>query len=468
MTAETARQDPVQQHLADYATSTGPASLAAADVQVVKDRLLDTIAAVFVGTDFATTRAARAAAATGRAREGARLLVTGEVVPPWQAAFVNGTAARVAEINDVYVSGIGLGTHPSDVIMPVLAAAEAGRATGAELVAAVAVAYEAYMEMADRVDIAGYDAACLAGIGVTLGAAKVLRLEPEQVRHAVALGVVPNNPLVQTRRNQLSMWKAAAAGQAGSAGVWAAQLARSGMEGPSLPFFGDDGWGRHVARHGIAFTLSGGPDRPFRIRESKTKPRAACQNTISSILAGEDAAAQLGDVRLDDITRVVVSTYASAKNYTGTGAERWNPMSRETADHSIPYVVAAALRDGHVGPRQFEPDRLWDPALRALLPRIEVHADDEFTVAYEATPREHHTAVEVQTRQGGTVVGRTGGSHGDLADPTTWDDAAAKLHRAAEPVLGSAGVDRVLELVHGVDELEDVTALVDALVVKAG
>ena len=70
----------------------------------------------------------------------------------------------------------------------------------------------------------------------------------------------------------------------------------------------------------------------------------------------------------------------------GTGEHHWNPDSRETADHSIPYVVAASIIDHRLTPASFNHARLWDPALRRLLPKISVVKNDEFTRDYESHP----------------------------------------------------------------------------------
>src|SRR5690606_6574377 len=107
--------------------------------------------------------------------------------------------------------------------------------------------------------------------------------------------------------------------------------------------------------------------------------------------------------------RVVVETYDQAVRLVGTGEQRWNPTTRETADHSIPYVVAAGRCDGTVGQRQFRDDRLWDPDLRALIQKIEVLNNEDFSEAYERQPRQHYTRVTVHTKAGEVVVGEAGG-----------------------------------------------------------
>src|SRR5690606_15660595 len=99
-----------------------------------------------------------------------------------------------------------------------------------------------------------------------------------------------------SRRDTLTMWKAAAAGQAGRAGVFAAILARAGMQGPSLPFTGQLGWTKVVARNDLDMTtLDPRKGHRLRLHDVMIKPRAACASAISSILAAEEAHRQIDD-----------------------------------------------------------------------------------------------------------------------------------------------------------------------------
>jgi 2-methylcitrate dehydratase len=162
---------------------------------------------------------------------------------------------------------------------------------------------------------------------------------------------------------------------------------------------------------------------------------------------------------------VLVETYAAAKNGTGTGEQRWNPQNRETADHSIPYVVAATLMDGTVGPRQFRDDRLWNPELRALIQRVEVVADDGFTSIYQQRPPQHHTRVTVRLRDGNSLVGEAGGPKGDMANPPSDRDVEEKFRMLAEDYLGPRRVRAVLDLLWALEEVEDVSVIPSLFVI---
>jgi 2-methylcitrate dehydratase len=271
------------------------------------------------------------------------------------------------------------------------------------------------------------------------------------------MAVVPNNALNQARTGHLSMWKAVAAGQAGRAGVFAALLAEAGMKGPHAPFEGKAGWCNHVARKSFSLQTFGGRGTPFKINDTLIKPRASCATTISSILAAEKAGATIADVGA--IEKVTVEVYERAKTGMGTGEHHWNPDSRETADHSIPYVVAASIIDKRLTPSSFGDARLWSPELRALLPKIEVVTNDEFTTAYERLPVQHCTRVSVTLRSGERVVGEAGGDKGDLSQAKTDAEIEDKFRALTEGVLGAKRVDAVLDALWNLDSADDVSRI---------
>jgi 2-methylcitrate dehydratase len=143
----------------------------------------------------------------------------------------------------------------------------------------------------------------------------------------------------------------------------------------------------------------------------------------------------------------------------GTGEHHWNPDSRETADHSIPYVVAAALIDKRHTPASFNDTRLWDPQLRALLPKIEVVANDAFTAAYARLPVEHQTRVTIELAGGERLVGEAGGDKGDLSQAKSDAEIADKFRTLAEGALGGKRVDAALDALWQVETMADVAQI---------
>ncbi|HEX2829152.1 MAG TPA: MmgE/PrpD family protein [Burkholderiales bacterium] len=457
MTAQSA--DRIQSKLSGYAARLSYADLDEETIHAATTRVIDTLAALIGGFSGEPCRMTRELAAGMPQASGATVIGTSLKTSPDLAAFVNGTTARYVEMNDVYHWPGSSGGHPSDVLMPILAAAEYARANGRDFITAVVLGYEIYLRMSDAVKTPGFDCANFCCMGAALGAGKLLGLDAERLAQCLSMAVVPNNALNQARTGHLSMWKAVAAGQAGRAGVFAALLAHAGMKGPHAPFEGKAGWCDHVARRRFTLGAFGGAGTPFKIRDTSIKPRASCATTISSILAAEKAGTALATTA--EIESVTVEVYERAKIGMGTGEHHWNPDSRETADHSIPYVVAAALIDKRVSPASFADERLWSPELRALLPKIEVIANEEFTAAYERVPVEHRTRVSVLLKSGERRTGYAGGEQGDLSQPKSDREIEEKFRSLTGDRLGAQRADAALAALWRLDSMSDVSEIAD-------
>lgn len=452
------RTDSIEQRLTDYVSGLNYDVLTPEAAHAAKVRVIDTLAALAGGFDGEPCRIARKMAARMPDAGGATVVGTAIKTTPDMAAFVNATTARYVELNDVYHWPGSAGGHPSDVVMPLLGVAEHARARGRELIAAVVLAYEIYLRFSDAIGRTAFDCANFSCLGVAAAAGKLLGLSREQLANATSMAVVPNNILRRVRTGHLSMWKAVTAGHAGKAGVFAALLAREGMDGPPQPFEGKSGWCDHIAGKRFSLDVMGGNGTSFKIQDTMIKPRSSCATTISSILAAEKVAPSLRN-RIAEVQRVTVETYERAKIGMGTGEHHWNPDSRETADHSIPYVVAAALMDGTVTPKQFDEAHLRNPDLRALLAKIEVVANDEFTRAYEKLPVEHHTRVNVVTRGGERFVGEAGGHKGDLSQPKSDAQISGKFLGVTEAFLDAGRAKAMLERLWALESLGDVAQI---------
>ncbi|OGW86709.1 MAG: hypothetical protein A3K11_02165, partial [Nitrospirae bacterium RIFCSPLOWO2_12_FULL_63_8] len=393
--------------------------------------------------------------------DGATVIGTRIKTTPDMAAFVNATTARYVEANDVYHWPGSSGGHPSDVLTPVLAAAEHAQAGGRDFITGVVLAYEVYLRIADAIRTPGFDSANFCCLGSAIASGKLMGLTRAQISHCIAMAIVPNNMLKQVRTGHLTAWKALAAGQAARSGLFAALLARAGMEGPHLPFEGKAGWCNHVVGKPFALGIMGGDGTSFKVQDTLIKQRTSCATTISSILAAEKVA-PLSNIK--DVRKVTVEVYRQAKEGKATGEHHWNPDCRETADHSIPYVTAAALMDGTVTPRSFSDSRLWNPELRALLQKIEVVVNDDFTKAYERLPVAHLTRVTVVTHSGERLVGESGGDKGDLSENKSDAQIAEKFRGLTEDLLGAKQVNAILDRLWNLEAMDNVATIPPAFI----
>ena len=147
---------------------------------------------------------------------------------------------------------------------------------------------------------------------------------------------------------------------------------------------------------------------------------------------------------------------------TAAEAEKWDPETRETADHSIPYLVAAAIRDGGVTPATFTPSRIKDPALRPVIKKLTVVEEPEFTRRY---PAESCTRVEVTTTDGQRVTAETSHPKGHSRNPLTDTEVEEKFRGLAVGALGAERCDHVLAEVRGLERAATLDRLFESLVV---
>jgi 2-methylcitrate dehydratase len=417
---------PLAKRLAEYAISTRFADLPATVVHETKRRLIDALGCALGARDADTPRVAERVAARISAEPAATTLYGGRTSPD-MAAFVNGILVRYLDFNDTYLSKEP--AHPSDNLAAVLAAGEVSGSSGSDLITAAVVAYEVQCRLADAWSIRsqGWDHVCYGAFSTALGAGKLLGLDLPSLVHAQGISGVAHMAMRQTRAGELSMWKGAAFANAARNGVLAAMLAAEGMTGPAPIFEGEMGFFAEVA-HGEfdLLDLGGWEGAGYLLPRTYIKNWPAEYHAQSAIQAALALREQIGDPAAID--RVRVETFDAAVEIIAD-SEKWNPKTRETADHSLPYCVAVALLDGVVGLDQFSLERIADPALLDLVSRVEVEPDREFSARYPAsTPNR----VTVTTRSGESVSREVEFPRGHFGNPMTDDEVEKKFRRLAE------------------------------------
>lgn len=454
-------------------------------VHEARRRIIDAIACGLAALSEDGPARARAAMTRVAPAGAATILGTGERTAPDLAAFVNGYLVRYLDYNDTYLSKEAL--HPSDNLAGLLATAEDAGAGGPDLIAALVAAYEITCRLADASSIRdrGWDHVTYGSIAVSAAAARLLRCDPEQIAQAINIAAATGINLRQTRVGQLSMWKGAAYGAAARNAVFAAYLAREGFTGPAPVFEGSRGfiaqvsgplqippmagedevtgegltrWEDEGGRAGGETSAGGNGGPRFRILDTDIKSWPAEYHSQAAIAAALDLRRQ--GVRPADIDRVVIRTFRVAVEIIGGEPEKWAPTTRETADHSMPYLVAAALLDGQITPRQFAPDRLAAADIRGLLARIEVVEQPDLTAIY---PDGIPTILEVRERGGRVRSARVDFPPGHSRNPLSDHHLDEKFVRLASPVLGGAAA-RALDALRALDQCPDVRGLLPLLV----
>jgi 2-methylcitrate dehydratase len=309
--------------------------------------------------------------------DGATVIGTSHRTLPELAAFANSVASRYLEGNDTYPGG---GGHPNDNLLPVLAVAQAAGASAQTAITAIVLAYEVhrYLFRAFPMRKHALDYVLYNAVASAAGSAKVLGLPLAQTASAISLAAVPNLGTDISRRGHLTMWKGCAAANAARNGVFAAVMAKEGMAGPPTPF--EDGLTAVIGAEEIC---------PFPVDpKSFSLPKADYKFFLSEFHAQGPAFLALElrpQIKLEEIAKIEVFTYHFAWFEIGSGAEKWQPTTRETADHSMPYVVAAVLIDGAYTDAIFEPERFGDPRTLELMKKITITEDAEFNRRYPAS-----------------------------------------------------------------------------------
>ncbi|MCG3206020.1 MAG: 2-methylcitrate dehydratase [Elusimicrobia bacterium] len=411
-----------------------------------KKRVLDSLACFYGAFDEKPGRLLRTTFLPGVSGD-VTLWGTGQRVPAELAAWANGTCVRTLDFNDTYLSKEPC--HPSDLLASLWAACEISgvRQQGTLLLRALVLAYEVLCRLCDAhsIRVRGWDHVTYLPIASAVGCSYILDLNSEQTRHAISLAVVGNNALRQTRVGTISDWKASCAAYAARSGLWAARLAGQGFTGPSDIFAG---------RHGFFNQVSGAFSWPrkrshekWRILSTHTKFFPAEHHAQSAIEAAIQLRESLQTRRpgnplagstdlvpavMNNIRSIIIETFDVAVDIIGSEKEKWLPTTRETADHSLPYLVAVALREGDVNLKQYEQKRFLSADIRALMKKVLVRRSQRYSKMY---PHRMPTKVTLVMKGRPPLSAEVLLPKGYAGRPMSWEEVEDKFHRLASPHL---------------------------------
>ncbi|WP_432974775.1 MmgE/PrpD family protein [Dactylosporangium sp. CA-233914] len=367
---------------------------------------------------------------------------------PEQAAYANTCAIRYLDYNDFYP-----GSHPSDMVGALAALAGQPGVTGRNFITGLVVAYEVSARIADATQLRekGWDQGYAIGLGAVAGLGSMLGCSAEVIREALAICATANVPLRNTRAGSLSMWKGAATAYAVRNATFAMMLAIEGMTGPAAPIEGRHGLWELVSGR---FTLDGFPDRvaeDFRLLRTSVKPWPVEYNATAAVAAALQLREQ---VRLEDLDKISIGTHWSSWHEIGSDPAKWDPRTRETADHSMPYLFARAMVDGAIDLATFEPAAYLDESLRPQMAKISVYLDDGCEQAF---PEHIRLTVAARARNGEKFSFVVLDPPGYWRNPLTFDQVAAKFRALAAPVIGQERTAGLIAFWTAVDERSDVT-----------
>lgn len=464
-------QNTLAERMAKYATSLRFEQLPAEVVHEAKRVVIDSMGVALGAYNEAPCVIARRVATRYEAEQGATVLGTTHKAPPDWAAFANGICVRYFDYNDTYLSKEP--AHPSDNITACLAAAEVAQKSGRDLITAIVTAYEVQLRLCDAASIRakGWDHPTYGAFSVAAAASQLLGLDQEETRQALNIAGVGAAQLRQSRAGELSHWKGVAFADAARQGIYAATLAGEGMTGPSPIFEGEMGFekelGVSLAEIAGPFAKSSQPQKSaddFMIRHSFFKFWPAEYHSQSAIAAILKIREKLGgDAAAGKVASILCRTHRVSYEIIGSSAQQWRPTSRETADHSLAYMVAAALVDGDITDAQFAPSRYTDPELLAVVDKVKVVEDAEMTRLY---PDHIANIVTVKTTEGKEITERVDDAPGHVKNRLSDAQLLEKYHKLADPVIGERRAREVADWIWKLEEQPKAADLLKLLVLK--
>ena len=451
--------DRILNHLCDYALKLSYRDLPQEVIRRTKHIVLDTVGCALGGAESPPARIARAAASEITSTVPSTVLISGQKTSPDLAAFANGVMIRYLDFNDTYAGSPTC--HPSDLLAPVLAVVDAKKGGGKDVILGMVLGYEIFCGLID----AGtkergriWDQSTYGVIAAAVAAAKLFGHTREQMANAISLAVTSHISLEQIRRGQISHWKGCAVANASRNAVFCATLAGKGMTGPEEVFEGKAGFFNST---GIRFEIRPFADSAdaYRIMKARVKAFPAGYFSQSAIEAILNLRSQITD--LDAIKEIRLQTFPAGYEVMGSGEANWRPETRESADHSLPFVMAVALMQGGVEIRHYDELYYKRSDVRALMQKIKVRIGEEPVAAWPEVPL---NIVDVELKSGKVLSTRVAYHLGHFKRLMTDEEQERKFRPLAEPLLPKKQIDDLLACLRRLDEVEQIGELISLTV----
>ena len=450
--------------MAEWAASVTYEDLPTEVVTEAKRFLMDSVGCALGGAQQHDVHIAREVLGECAGSGDATVLVTGERWDPVSASLLNALMIRVMDYNDIYWKQDP--SHPSDIIPAAMAAAERAGRSGRDLLVGIALAYEFEQRLCEvsfpGVREIGWHHATLTAAASPIAAGRMLGLNAEQIQHAIGISASRHCTTGSVTAGKLTMMKNTVDPMATQSGVIAALLAEKGYTGPEHVLDGKEGFS-HVFDSEWKFSiLTDGLGESWRILQCGMKffpTEALTHAPISATLDlvnGHDLAA-------DEVETVTIYSLARAADILADPS-KYDPRTKETADHSLPYVIAAAVADRQVTPLQFTDAKIMDEKIRAQLPKVKVIADPEIEAVF---PELQRVRVVIRTTDGREFEKELDYPKGDPRNPLTNDEISGKFNALAEGIATAEDVERMQDAIGRTESFDDVRELMAQLTVNS-
>ena len=400
----------------------------------IKKRILDSIYVAYGALNAEPVSIERNALLPSSGKRNSTLYFTKQKAAVDVATLINGSMTRYHDFSDTYLSKEAL--HPSDNIPPVLAMAETLESGGEEVIRSIEAAYEVIGALSDAVSIRdrGWDHVTYISISAAAGVSSIMGHESDKFMNTMNLAINNNISLRQTRAGELSMWKGCTASNASRNSVFAALLADSGFTGPSPIFSGEMGFFSQVSG-------------PFSLDFSKNH---ILQTMIKNYpveyhaMSAAQAALELRENISGEILNIEVETFEVANRIIIKDPEKLRPRTKETADHSMPYIIAYCLTYGRPGLNAYDSRYLADKKIMATIDRMKFTVSDRFNHMY---PESLPVRIKVKTSTGEyekeIIVPK-----GHYRNPYSWEDLLEK----GSGIMGKTDAKKLFDVVRSMEK----------------
>lgn len=410
----------------------------------MKKRIADSIITSYGARNAVPVKVARKALTPASGLLNSAVYFSREKVPVDTAAFINGTMTRYLDYNDTYLSKEAM--HPSDNIPPLIALASSLGLNGESLLRAANLAYDIAANLSDEVSIRdrGWDHVTYISISSAAGLAMLLDLDRSKFEHALSLSLNNSISMRQTRAGELSMWKGATTANACRNSVFGSILASKGFTGPSPEFSGEMGFFKQVS----------GPMKLAPKKDAVLRTMIKNYPVEYHAMSAAEAAESIHEEIRGRIKSVQVETFKVANDIIIKDPEKLRPKTRETADHSMPYIVAYTLLKGPPGPDSYEDHLLRDPDILNLIDVSKYTVTERFNKMY---PEYLPVKMTVETAEG-RIEREIEVPKGHFHKPYSWDDLSIKGKR----VMGDSNSNILIKFVRSI-ETHDVEELLEVI-----
>jgi 2-methylcitrate dehydratase len=381
----------IENELAEFISGVSSKDIGEDVKKEVKRRFIDALGVAYSSID--SPAAAKIKKMVGLYPGNAKIIGMGTSSPDY-SAFLNSLIIRYMDFNDTYLSKEPL--HPSDMFGPIISLSSIFNKTGNDLITAAAVGYEIGTRLCDSASLRtkGYDHVNYTEIAMAAALSKLLDFNEKQIINAISIALVPHIALRQPRVGELTMWKAGAAANSARNSVFGTLATLYGFTSPSEPLSGKLGFKNIVV-----------PDMDFSKLEGKST-NGIMRTYVKKYpveyhaMAAVEASINLvNDLDINNVDSINVYTYEAAVSILAD-KEKWHPENKETADHSLPFIIASTLVNKDFWVNNY--NDINNKQINELMKKIHVTELKEYTEEYpEKLP------VRIEAKCNGKTVERT-------------------------------------------------------------